>query len=101
MVEKDWTSSSIRPFVIEAIEAFGIERCMFASNFPVDGIMKNYGELWQEYASLAAEFTPQEAADLLHRNAARYYRVELAISQNERTRSAIVTKDANVGGKVT
>ena len=25
---------SIRPFVLETIEAFGVERCMLASNFP-------------------------------------------------------------------
>jgi predicted TIM-barrel fold metal-dependent hydrolase len=29
-----WTEDSIRPYVLEAIDIFGIDRCMFASNFP-------------------------------------------------------------------
>lgn len=31
-----WTVDSTRPYALRAIEAFGVERCMFASNFPVD-----------------------------------------------------------------
>jgi predicted TIM-barrel fold metal-dependent hydrolase len=31
-----WTEASFRPYVLEAIEIFGPDRCMFASNFPTD-----------------------------------------------------------------
>ena len=35
-VDPKWTVESIRPFVLQTIEAFGVARSMFASNFPVD-----------------------------------------------------------------
>ncbi len=31
-----WTESSIRPLIMNSIESFGTDRCMFGSNFPVD-----------------------------------------------------------------
>jgi len=34
-VDWNWTVESIRPFVLQTIEAFGVSRCMFASNFLV------------------------------------------------------------------
>jgi predicted TIM-barrel fold metal-dependent hydrolase len=34
-----WTVDSLRPFVLETIDTFGIDRCMFASNFPVDKLL--------------------------------------------------------------
>ena len=32
-----------------AIEIFGVERCMFASNFPVDGLRIGYGEMYAAF----------------------------------------------------
>ncbi len=37
MLDHHWTVGSIRPLILEAIDAFGVERSLFASNFPVDG----------------------------------------------------------------
>jgi predicted TIM-barrel fold metal-dependent hydrolase len=36
MFHHDWTAEIIRPFVLDTIEFFGTQGCMFASNFPVD-----------------------------------------------------------------
>ncbi|MBV8522913.1 MAG: amidohydrolase family protein, partial [Acetobacteraceae bacterium] len=36
MMDHSWSVESIRPYVLETIDAFGVGRCMFASNFPVD-----------------------------------------------------------------
>ena len=36
MVDHTWSVESIRPYALETIDAFGPQRCMFASNFPVD-----------------------------------------------------------------
>ena len=40
MVDWRWTEELIRPFVLETIDIFGVDRCTFASNSPVD---KLYG----------------------------------------------------------
>ena len=42
VVARTWTTDSIRPYVEAAIEAFGVERSMFASNFPVDKLFSSY-----------------------------------------------------------
>src|SRR6185436_14933326 len=37
-----WTATANREVVLAAIEAFGVERAMFASNFPVDGLCASF-----------------------------------------------------------
>lgn len=75
MVEPSWTVASIRPFVLHLIEAFGTERAMFASNFPVDKLMRGYAELWQAYDEVVADFTAQERERLFVGNATTHYRL--------------------------
>ena len=50
MFDHRWTVESLRPYVLETIDTFGIERAMFASNFPVDRLFGRYEALWQAYA---------------------------------------------------
>ena len=38
ITDRAWTPDSIRPIVVECIEAFGTERAMFASDFPVESV---------------------------------------------------------------
>ena len=70
-----WTAESIRPFVLHAIDAFGIDRCMFASNFPVDKLFSSYDELFNAFKAITKDFSADERSKLFHDNAARYYRV--------------------------
>ncbi len=62
-----------RPYVETAIEAFGVDRCMFESNFPVDKGMCSYPVLWNAFKRIAAACTADEKAALFHRTAARFY----------------------------
>jgi predicted TIM-barrel fold metal-dependent hydrolase len=64
-----------RPYVETAIEAFGVDRCMFESNFPVDKGMCGYAALWNAFKRIAAACTPAEKAALFHDSAARFYRL--------------------------
>lgn len=64
-----------RPYVETAIAAFGADRCMFESNFPVDKGMCAYPVLWNAFKRLAADYTENEKAALFHRTAARFYRL--------------------------
>ena len=75
MVDTKWTVDSIRPFVLQPIEWFGPERCMFASNFPVDRLMASYDRLWNAYRDISAGFSSAEKALLFRENAERIYRI--------------------------
>jgi predicted TIM-barrel fold metal-dependent hydrolase len=74
-VDWKWTVGSIRPFVLQTIEAFGTSRCMFASNFPVDKLYSDFDTLYGAYREITASFSADERRKLFHDNAARYYRV--------------------------
>ena len=75
MFHHDWTAELIRPFVLDTIEIFGIERCMFASNFPVDKLHVDYRAIWQAFDQITGEFSEPERRALFHDNAARFYRL--------------------------
>ncbi|MFT5430879.1 MAG: L-fuconolactonase [Myxococcota bacterium] len=57
------------------IDRFGPSRCMFESNFPVDGRMMSYTVLWNAFKKLTVGFTDPERADLFAGTARRAYRL--------------------------
>jgi len=77
MVDHDWSIDSIRPWVLHCIEAFGVDRCMFGTNCPVDILYATYLEQVDAYRVIIAEagFSRQEQEKLLYRNAERFYRI--------------------------
>jgi predicted TIM-barrel fold metal-dependent hydrolase len=70
-----WTPDDIRPYVEETIGVFGTERCMFASNFPVDNLFSSYDVLFDAFKAITASYTRQERKMLFHDNAERFYRL--------------------------
>jgi predicted TIM-barrel fold metal-dependent hydrolase len=74
-VDWHWTVESIRPFVLETIDIFGVDRCMFASNFPVDKLFSDFDSLYSAFYSITRDFSPGEKRRLFHDNAARYYQL--------------------------
>ncbi len=77
MWDPEVTASSIRPVVLETLDAFGTRRSMFASNFPVDKLFTSYRDLWRCYDVAVADLSGDERTALFERNAASTYRVEL------------------------
>jgi predicted TIM-barrel fold metal-dependent hydrolase len=75
MFDHQWTVESLRPYVLETIDTFGVERAMFASNFPVDRLFGSYEKLWHAYASIVADASVTEQDALFRRNAERVYRI--------------------------
>lgn len=75
MFDHRWTRESLRPYVLETIEIFGASRCLFASNFPIDGLHSSYGALWHAYAEIVAGASAAERAALFVGNAERCYRI--------------------------
>jgi len=64
-----------RPYIEECIEAFGPDRCMFESNFPVDKINCSYAVLWNAMKRIAAQYSETEKAALFHGTASGTYRL--------------------------
>jgi predicted TIM-barrel fold metal-dependent hydrolase len=58
-----------------AIDAFGPQRCMFESNFPVDRRGCSYTVLWNAFKRIAAGYTADEKQWLFHDAAATAYRL--------------------------
>jgi len=69
-------ADSWKPYVDVVIEAFGVKRCMFESNFPVDKGMCSYQVIWNAFKRIATGASADEKADLFRRVAARVYRLE-------------------------
>ncbi len=61
------------PFVESVIQAFGPNRCMFESNFPVDKAAFSYPIMWNAFKMLSAGYSPEERADLFALTASRVY----------------------------
>ena len=59
------------------IDAFGPARCMFESNYPVDGRGAGYGILWNTFKRIASEYSTDEKRMLFHDAAATAYRLPL------------------------
>jgi predicted TIM-barrel fold metal-dependent hydrolase len=76
-IDRDWTTDSIRPFLLEAINLFGTGRCLFASDSPTDKLFAPFDQHLAAYHAIVAEFSEDERRDLFGRNANRVYRLEL------------------------
>jgi predicted TIM-barrel fold metal-dependent hydrolase len=75
MFDHHWSIESFRPYVLETIDAFGHERAMFASNFPVDRLFASYEGLWNAYAAIVKDLSETEREALFKSNAERIYRI--------------------------
>lgn len=58
-----------------AIEAFGPQRCMFESNFPVDKVSCSYAVLWNAFKKVSAHLPAAERARLFAGTAQEVYRL--------------------------
>ncbi|MFW6077766.1 MAG: amidohydrolase family protein [Hyphomicrobiales bacterium] len=75
MVDHHWTTESIRPIVREAIDIFGVDRCMFASNFPVDKLKSDLATLYDAFLAIVADYPVADQKAMFHDNAVRFYRL--------------------------
>jgi L-fuconolactonase len=66
-----------RPYIETCIELFGVNRCMFESNFPVDMGSCNYPVLWNAFKVLAKNYSADEKTALFSGTAQRVYRLKI------------------------
>ena len=62
---------------LHTIEAFGPERCMFESNFPVDSLSLDYSTYWDACRIMAARYSDAEQAAMFAGTAARVYSLDV------------------------
>jgi L-fuconolactonase len=65
-----------KPYIETCIEAFGPERGMFESNFPVDRVSCDYPTLWNAFKRLASGASAAEKTQLFKGTARRFYRLD-------------------------
>jgi predicted TIM-barrel fold metal-dependent hydrolase len=71
-----WTAESNREVVLAAVDIFGIERSMFASNFPVDGLCASFDTIVTGMREILGAFPAGEQRAFFHDNAVRIYDME-------------------------
>jgi predicted TIM-barrel fold metal-dependent hydrolase len=62
------------PWLEYAMEAFGVDRCMFASNFPVDSMYGTFDELYAVFSAVTGGLDRESRGKLFAENAERVYR---------------------------
>jgi predicted TIM-barrel fold metal-dependent hydrolase len=72
---RPWTMESNREVVLRTIELFGVNRAMFASNFPVDGLVATFDTIYRGFKAIVADFSVEDRRRLFHDNAVRWYRL--------------------------
>lgn len=71
-----WTVDANRPIVLATIEMFGVSRCMFASNFPVDSVCADFQTIFSGFDAIVSTFSVGDRRALFHDNAVRIYRMD-------------------------
>ncbi len=75
LAERPWRTEDNVPVVRDAIAIFGAARCMFASNFPVDGLVGTFDTIFSGFAQAVASMPHEVQRGLFHDNACRIYRL--------------------------
>ena len=75
MADHHWSIQRIRPWVLEAFRIFTPARCMFGSNWPVDGLYSSYAALVGALRGITGELRPAEREAFFRGTAERCYRI--------------------------
>jgi predicted TIM-barrel fold metal-dependent hydrolase len=75
MCDRLWTVASIRPYVLGSIEAFGVDRVVFGTNWPVDRMYSSYPDVINAYAEIIAGFSRDERVQMFSGNAEKLFRI--------------------------
>jgi predicted TIM-barrel fold metal-dependent hydrolase len=75
-IDKDWQNNFlVKDIVLKIIDAFGVDRCFFASNFPVE-LNEDWPseKLFDAFRDLVQSFSPDDQRKLFSENAKRVYK---------------------------
>lgn len=71
-----WSVRTHRDVVLETIDIFGVDRCMFGSNYPVDRLYAPYGVIMRGFQEMTRRFSLGERRRMFCENAMRWYRID-------------------------
>jgi predicted TIM-barrel fold metal-dependent hydrolase len=72
-----WTVESNGRVIRDAVSIFGVDRCLFASNYPVDSLVATYDTIVEVMKAALRDRAPEEWDRIFRSNAARVYRLHL------------------------
>lgn len=70
-----WRPDANRRVVLEVIDLFGVDRCMFGSNYPLDSLCASFQDIFDWFAGYVAGFGEDERERMFVGNARRVYRI--------------------------
>lgn len=76
MFNHQWGQQSIENYVNTVVDAFGVDRCMFASNFPVDKLYSSFASIMETYYTIVQKASLSEKEQLFYSNAKRIYKID-------------------------
>ena len=74
--DRAWDYEENRRVVIDAIAIFGIERSVFATNFPVASLRIGYTTLVEAMSRMLADHSAEDRDRFFWKNAAAFYRLQ-------------------------
>jgi predicted TIM-barrel fold metal-dependent hydrolase len=70
-----WSLAANAPVIRDAIRIFGTDRCCFASNYPVDGLVASFDTIFTGFKAAVADLAADDQRKLFRDTAARLYRI--------------------------
>lgn len=70
-------ASEWKPYIETCIEALGVKRCMFESNYPMDSGVGSYAIIWNTFKRLTSHASPDEKRALFSETAASIYHIDI------------------------
>jgi predicted TIM-barrel fold metal-dependent hydrolase len=74
---RPWTLQVNGSVIRETIGMFGVDRCMFASNYPVDSVKASWDWIYQQFKYVTAGLPQEDRRKLFAENALAFYRISL------------------------
>jgi len=72
---KSWTSTQIEPYMDVVLNAFGADRIMFGSDWPVCLVAGNYKEAKELVTNFIAKLSTSEQSAIMGENAIKFYNI--------------------------
>lgn len=76
LAETEWSIDDNCQIINRTIELFGPDRCMFASNFPVDGLCGSFDTIWSGFDQATKHLTDSERSALFCKTAIDLYQLD-------------------------
>lgn len=80
VTEADWSNwkpNNFKPYLDVVTEAFGTDRIMFGSDWPVCLVASSYTSMMEIVTSYFADFSNEDRAKILGKNAIHFYKLEI------------------------